>query len=65
MVGNTGTNWKLRHVSWRRVLSQQDWGSLISTITVLIVFAITDAALGGPRARPFQVTDSTISYPYG
>ncbi len=51
-------------VSLVRVVRQQDMGAILSTIIVCIGLTIAQAALGGPRDRPFVVTDATISYPH-
>lgn len=60
-----GDSWHLRDVSWRRVLGRQDFGSLGSSLVAIAALAITQACLGGPRARPYMIGDATISYPNG
>lgn len=63
--GDGPASWQLRRVSWARVLLQQDWGSVLSTAVVLLALGVAEGVLGGPRSRPFMVTDATISYPNG
>lgn len=56
--------WRVRDASLKRVLAQQDWGSISATLFIVIGLLIAQACLDGPRSRPFQVTDATIAYPH-
>ncbi|KAL4428839.1 hypothetical protein ABPG77_005277 [Micractinium sp. CCAP 211/92] len=63
--GSSGNgSWRLGDVRWGRVLSQQDYGSILSSVTAIVALAITAGVLGGPTSRPFMVTDATISFPH-
>ena len=42
----------------------QDWGSLAASVAIVVALVAVQAAQGGPRTRPFLVTDATIAYPY-
>lgn len=61
--GQKKAPWRLRDASLKRVLGQQDWGSIAGSLIVVIGLLIARACLDGPRSRPFQVTDATIAYP--
>lgn len=55
--GSRGTgSWRLGDVQWGRVLSQQDYGSILSSVLAVVALAITTGVLGGPTLRPFMVT---------
>ncbi|KAL4451567.1 hypothetical protein ABPG75_007229 [Micractinium tetrahymenae] len=57
-------SWRLGGVRWGAVLSQQDYGSILSSLIAIVALAITTGLLGGPTSRPFMVTDATISFPH-
>lgn len=55
--GSSGNgSWRLGDVRWGRVLSQQDYGSILSSVTAIVALAVTAGVLGGPTSRPFMVT---------
>lgn len=51
-----GGSWRLGGVRWGQVLSQQDYGSILSSVVAVVALAITTGLLGGPASRPFMVT---------
>lgn len=51
-------------VSLGRLFRQLDYGSITAAAAVCIALLIWQAILGGPRERPFLVSDATIAYPH-